>query len=272
MKNFLTVVTILFCMTCAGCLQGGSTLIITNDGKVFMRNKLIGVPVIAEQIESFRQSYAQSPNAEISPVVENNMSGYEVRVNYPSIEAFAAEGNPLYSARDGKCFGIRQRKGWFFDAYSFDLVSTNEQKFSPSEAAAVQSMLSQVTFDLTIELPYSAESHNADKVDAAQKVLTWNLAPVIIGSLADKHMRVEFKLWHREKIFVTALVETLLLAATIFFTVKTRAEESDSLKTDLKFKRNIFAGLFVALILISAYMLLTPVAFTEADTISAVLP
>lgn len=270
MRKIFLLLTIFFCVTCAGCFQGNSTLIVTDDGKVFMRNKLIGVPMIAEQIESFRQSFEHSPNAEISPVVENNMSGYEVRVNYPSIEAFAAAGNPLYVAREGKCFGIRQRKGWFFDAYSFDLISSGEQKFSPSEAAAVQSVLSQVTFDLTIELPYAAESHNADKFDTAQKVLTWNLAPVIIGSLADKHMRVEFKLWHRDKIFLTALVEVLLIAATIFFTVKTRAEDFDSLEKDLTFKRNVLAGLFVALALISAYMLFAPVTFT--DTISPVLP
>ena len=260
MKKFLLTAIVLLCVTCAGCFQGNSTLVITDDGKVFLRNKFIGVPLLAEQIESFKENFARNPNAEISPVAENNMSGFEVRVNYPSVESFAAEKFSLFAAHDGKCAGIRQRKGWFFDAYNFDLISSGEQSFSPSEAAAIQSMLSQITFDLTIELPYAAESHNADKFDAAQKVLTWNLAPSLLSG-TDKHMRAEFKLWHRDKIFLTTLVEVLLLAATIFFTVKTRAEESDSLKTDLKFKRNVFAGLFVALLIISSYMLLTPVTF-----------
>lgn len=263
---------IFICMTCAGCLDGGSHLIITDDGAVHMRNKLIGVPLIAEHIESFRKSFENRSDAEISPVVENNMSGYEVRINYPSIETFAAEGNPLYTTREGKCKGIQKRDGWFFDTYNFDLISSGERKFSPGEAAAVQSMLSQVIFDLVIELPYSADNHNADKSDAANKILTWHLAPVLIGNTADKHMRVQFKLWHKDKIALTVAVEILLLATTIFFFVKASAEESESLSKDLQFKRNVFAGLFVALAAISAYMLLTPVNFTDADIISAVAP
>lgn len=268
MKKFLLAATIFLSIICAGCLQGGSHLIITDDGEVFMRNRLIGVPLIADSIESFRKSFENRSDAEISPVVENNMSGYEVRIHYPSVENFAREGNPMYLAREGKCNGIRLKRGRFFDTYDFDLIFTAEKKFSPSEAAAVQSMLSQVSFDLVIELPYSAETHNADKFDAENKILTWNLAPVLIGSLADKHMRVQFKLWHRDKIALTIVAEILLLAATIFFGVKTRAEESESLAKDLAFKRNVFAGLFVALLIISAYMLLAPVTFTAADIIS----
>ena len=260
MKKFLLAAIVLLCVTCAGCFQGNSTLVVTDDGKFFLRNKFIGVPLLAEQIESLKNSFEHNPNADISPVTENNMSGYEIRVQYPDVESFTAEKISLFSAHEGKCAGIRQRTGWFFDAYNFDLLSSGDQSFSPSQAAAVQSVLSQVTFDLTIELPYSAESHNADKFDAAQKVLTWNLAPSLLSD-TDRHIRAEFKLWHRDKIFLTALVEILLLAATIFFTVKSRAEESDSIKTDLKFKRNVFAGLFVALSIISAYMLLTPVTF-----------
>lgn len=271
MRKIFLLATIFFCVTCAGCFQGNSTLIITDDGKVYLRQKFIAIPLFAEQIESLKESFADDPNAEISPVAENNMSGFDIHVNYPNVESFAAENIPLFAAHKDKCAGIRQRKGWFFDAYNFDFILAGDQKFSPSEAAAVQSVLSQVTFDLTIELPYSAENHNADKFDAAQKVLTWNLAPSLLSG-TDKHMRTEFKIWHRDKIFLTALAEILLLAATIFFTVKTRAEDFDSLGKDLRLKRNIFAGLFVALLIISAYMLLAPVTFTDADTISAVLP
>ena len=263
---------IFFCLTSTGCFQGGSNLIITDDGKVFMRNKMIGVPMIADSIESFRQSFEQKANAEISPVAENNMSGYEVRVNYPSIEAFAAEGNPLYMTQAGKCKGIQLKRGWFFDTYNFDFLSTGDKNFSPSESAAIQSMLSQVTFDLVIELPYAADNHNADKCDVTNKILTWHLAPVLLGSVADKHAHAQFKLWHRDKIALTALVEMLLLAGGIFFGVKARAEESESIADNLRFKRNVFVGLFVALMIISAYMIFAPVNFTDADIISAVAP
>lgn len=266
MKKFLLAATILLAVSCAGCFQGGSHLIITDGGEVFLRNKLIGTPLIAEQIEAFRKSFADNPNAEVAPVAENNMSGYEIRTHYPNVAELAASGMSLYSAHDGKCKGIRLKRGHFFDTYDFDLISAGQRKLSPSESAAVQSMLSQVTFDLVIELPYSADSHNADKSDVANKILTWNLAASLIGG-TDKHIHAQFKLWNFDNIILTAAIELLLLAATIFFVVKARAEQSDSLRRDLKFKRNVFAGLFIALMIISAYMLFAPITF--ADAISA---
>ena len=81
-------------------------------------------------------------------------------------------------------------------------------------------------------------------------------------------MQTRFKIWHKDKIAVTAIVELIFLAATIFFFRKARAEESESIGKDLQFKRNVFAGLVVALAIISAYMLLAPVKFTDADIIS----
>lgn len=272
MKKIFLAMTILFCMIGAGCMQGGTHLIITDGGEVFLRNRLIGVPMIAESIENFRRSFEKISGAEISPVVENNMSGYEIRVHYSSVENFAAEGNPIFLTRAGKCKGIQLKRGWFFDTYNFDLLFVGgDRNYSVGEAATVQSMLSQVSFDLIMELPYSADAHNADKFDADKKILTWKLAPVLIGSLVDKKISAQFKIWHREKIFVTALVGMIFFAATIFFAVKARAE-SDSLAKDLAFKRNVFGGIFVALMIISAAMIFAPITFTDADIISAAAP
>ena len=120
-------------------------------------------------------------------------------------------------------------------------------------------------------MPYSADNHNADKSDAANKVLTWNLAPALIGG-SEKHMHAQFKLWHRDKVAVTIAVEILFLAAMIFFHVKRNVEESEKISAVMIFRRNVFAGLSVALILISAYMMLAPVTFADADIISAVAP
>lgn len=268
MKKILIAATILICVTCAGCFQGYSHLIITNDGAVHVKNRLIAVPMLAQSIEAVRKNFEQNPDSEVSPVAENNMSGYEERVQYPSIENFAEKGVLSYLIHKEKCKGVQRRNNWFFNAYNFDFIYSSEKKFSPGESATFQSMLSQVSFDLVIELPYSADSHNADKAEDANKILTWNLAPVMIGGIADKHMHVQFKIWNRDKIALTALVGLLLLAATIFFHVKSRAEESESVVKDLKFKRNIFVGLFVALAVISACMLVAPVTFTDADIIS----
>ena len=259
-RKIFIVALSLICVISAGCFEGGSHLIITDDGEVFMRNKLIGNPIVANQIENFKESFANKPNVEISPVAENNMSGYEIRLHYPDMKSFKAENFSLYSAKKGKCRGIQQKNGWFFDAYNFDLIFSGERKLSPSESAAIQSMLSQVTFDLVIELPYSADKNNADKSDVSNKMLTWNLAAALIGG-SEKPIRFQFKIWHRDKIFLTVLVEILLIAAGIFFHVKKNSEEDEKFLQSMIFKRNVFAGLSIALAIISAYMILAPVKY-----------
>ena len=262
MKKIFIGVLIFICMTCAGCFEGESHLIITDGGAVVMKNKLIGNLLVAEQIDSARKNFAAShPTADIFPIAENNMSGWEIRMNYPSLEAFAADGISLYAAHKNKCKGIRLKRNWFFDACNFDLISAGEEKFSPSEVSALQSMLSQVSFDLIIELPYAAESHNADKFDSAQKVLTWHLAASLIGG-GEKHMRVQFRIWHWDKIFVTLAVELLLIAGGIFFHVKRNSDSDENILAAVIFRRNVFAGLSIALAIISAYMILAPVKFS----------
>ena len=76
----------------------------------------------------------------------------------------------------------------------------------------------------------------------------------------EKFLQASFKIRHKEKIALTAAFELLLLAATIFFLSKARKEESESLAKDFRLKRNIFAGLFLALTIASAYLLLAPVS------------
>ncbi|MCR5833232.1 MAG: hypothetical protein K6G55_01050 [Selenomonadaceae bacterium] len=269
MKKFLVTLTAFICLISSGCFQGSSNLTINDDGTVFLKNRFLGVPFIAEQMEQLKKNFEDKSNAEISPVSENNLSGYEVTMNYPDVKSFAADGISLYSTHEGKCKGIRMKDNWFFDVYNFDLLFSNASQFSPTEAAAVQSILSQVAFDMTIALPYVPDSHNADKIDATNKILTWNLAPAMLSG-NDKHMRVQFKIWNKSHVVLTLIFGVILFAATMFFFNKVRAEESESIAKDLRLKRNIFAGLLAALLIISIGMLLIPVEFTDADIISAV--
>ena len=200
------------------------------------------------------------------------MLGYEFSLDYPDIETFVKEAYEKYIVHTDRNKGFSQRKGWFFDAYDFDFhVTYSPLNLPPEVEHLTQAAFDSVVYDVTIQLPYPADNHNADKFDAANKVLTWNLAPVLIHG-GERYINARFKIWHKEKIALTAAIELLLLAATIFFFHKARVEESESLGRDFRFKRNVFAGLSLALAAISAYMLFAPVNFTNADIISLVTP
>ena len=257
MKKFFIVALSFICIICAGCFQAKSDIIITDNGAVIQHRKFVGNAMVIRQIEDWKSNLEKlNPNVKAQVVVEGDLRGYEFTSDYSDIETFAKSAGDLYRAHDGKNRGISQRKSWFFDEYDFDFYWTMPPSSLPPEAEFItQKAFNGVEFNMTIQLPYSAEKNNADEISGDGKFLKWNLAPVLIHG-GEKFMQARFKIWHKDKIALTAAFELLLLAATIFFFIKARAEESDSLQKDLVFKRNVFAGLFVALAAISAYMLL----------------
>ena len=245
MKKFFIVAITLFCTICAGCFQAESDLIITDDGRVIQHNKFVGNALVIRSIEEWK---AQHENLHPNPIVEGDLQGYEFTVDYPDVETFADAEDALH-----KKFSRHNR--WFFDKCDLNLTWKSAPVDLPPEAEFMaQTAFGSVVFDVTIQLPQPALNHNADKVYDDAKILKWNLAPVLIRG-GEKHMDVQFKLWNKDKVTLTAAIELLILTATIFFFVKARAETSESISGDLKFKRNVFAGLSVALALVSAYLL-----------------
>ena len=273
MKKIFVVALILICVACAGCFQVKSDVIITGDGSVIQHSKFIGNALVIRKIEDWKEKTEKlNPNVKAQVVVEGDLRGYEFKFDYPDIETFAKSAGDLYRAHVGKNRGISRHETWFFDEYDFDFYFTTPPAQIPPEAEFMtQKAFNSVEFDLSIQLPNAAEKNNADKVDGGGKFLKWNLAPVLIHG-GEKFMQARFKIWHRDKIALTAIIELIFLAAAIFFFIKARAEESDDLVKDFRLKRNVFAGLFVSIIIISAYLIFAPVTFTAADIISSAAP
>ena len=273
MKKFFIVALSLICIICAGCVQINFDLIITDSGEVVRKWKCIGTVPFLQQIETAKiKNEKLFPDLKVKTIVEGDMRGYEFTLNYPDIESFARASSEFYSVNPEKNKGISRHKGWFFDEYDFDFYIKCPPANSYLISATVdQAMFSKVIYENVITLPYPAVNHDADEVSADGKVLKWNLAPILVYG-GERHMNARFKLWHKDKIALTAIAELLLFAATIFFFIKARADDLEGVGKDLRFKRNIFAILFVALGAISAYLIFTPVVFTEADIISIAAP
>ena len=273
MKKFFLAAIIFFGVTCAGCLQSKFDLIVTGDGAVVRNWKIIGTAPFSRQIEDWKIRNEQLiPNLKVKPVSEGNMLGYEFSADYPDVESFARSHSEIYAAHAGKNRGISKRAGWFFDEYDFDFICVVPRENLPPEVDYLtQAAFEGVVYDFKIQLPYRAESCDADEISADGKILQWNLAPLLIKG-GERHMNARFKIWHRDKIIFTAAIELLLLAATIFFFVKARAENLETVGKDLCFKRNVFAALSVALAVVAAYMIFAPINFTDADIISVAAP
>ncbi|MBR0060369.1 MAG: hypothetical protein IJP68_02715 [Selenomonadaceae bacterium] len=254
MKKFLIVALSFICLICAGCFEVKFGLTITDSGAVIQHSKFIGTAALAPQIEAWKnQAEENNPNLQVKAVVEGDLRGYKFDVSYPDIETFAKMAGGFYVAHPEKNSGISRYASWFFDTYDFDLYFAGAPELTAFETTVNQALLSQAVFDVEINLPYAADSTNADEVSADGKYLKWHLAHVTING-GEKFMQARFKLWHKDKLAATAAVELLLLFATIFFAIKAHTEDFEAAK-DFRFKRNVFAGLFVALTALAAFMI-----------------
>ena len=272
MKNFTKIfAAVIFTLTtflCAGCFQGESNLTIDADGKVTLKNEIMGVPLLREYIESAKNDLERKNKViDITPIASGNLSGYRITTQYTSIEQLAAQNIEIYAGRAGKCKGIQQRKGWFFDEYNFDFVSEAPESGEYLDNPIAQSMMPQIKFDMVINLPYPAESSNAQNSTNDNKTLSWNLTSSMTSG-KDVSIQARFKIWHRDKIIVTVAAIIALLGGAIYFSRKAKTFETGSYDAakNLKFMQ-ICMALAAAIISASVYMLIAPVEFTDADII-----
>ena len=204
-------------MSCTGCFQIESNLKITENGAVTMRNKFVGTPYITGIIENFKNNLLKNnPGAKVKSVAEGGFSGYEIEIFYPDLEKFAANNIEMYQARPGKCTGVQISHGFFYDTCTFDLLFEG-RKIENSELAETmaQTLLAQVIFNFTVELPYAAENSNADFMSNDGKNLSWNIAPALIHG-QDKSMQLSFKIYDKVKIAATVFIVLMFVAGVIY--------------------------------------------------------
>lgn len=261
---------------CTGCFGGSAGLTIDESGEVHSTFSMVGADFMREELEKQKQELLKAhPNAIITPIREGAMSGFSIQIDYENMDLFAADGLKFYATRPNLCKGIQKKSRWFFDAYALDLLLEKEEDpigrpQSNDIADIAQAFLSQMRFDFTLNLPYEPDSSNADVVSNGKKTLGWNLISTLIQGEA-KRINATFRLWNKMNIGLTIGIAVLLTVVAILFAVQAKSAEGGEKRT----KIGVAIGAGVALLLLSllsAYLILSPVKFTDSDIISVTLP
>lgn len=274
-KKILFVLLCIVSLICTGCFSGSANLTIDESGEVHSTFSMAGMDFMKEEIEKQKQELLKDhPNAIITPIHDGPLNGFSIQIDYENMDRFAADGLKFYATRPNVCKGIQKQGRWFFDAYALDLLLEGDKRpaqLQGNDAAALaQAFLSQVRFDFTLNLPYEPDSNNADTVSNGNKSLGWNLIATLIQGDA-KRISATFRLWNKMHIALTIGIAILLAAVTVLFAVQATSAEGNEKRT----KTGIAIGAGVSLLLlslISAYLILAPVKFTDNDIISVTLP
>ena len=259
------------CLFITGCFKGSADVSVQENGSVIVHNKIVGEKIIADEIEKIKKNAENKSNAKITKVDDGSMSGYEIEIEYASMEDFAKNSDNIYKTHEGKCKGIQEHKGWFFDAYRVDLFQEGDKKGTPNNGGGMdsmlQAMLSQIKFDFTWNLPYPADENNADSVSNEGKTLYWNLASTLSKG-EDKQIQMQFKIWHKDHIAVTVVVAVLLCILLAFLLWKAMKNNECQHKKGMMIGAVLIACMLLGVGGVSAYMIFSPVKFTDSDIIS----
>ena len=202
----------------SGCFSGDVNVVINEDGSADLKTTLVSVPMLAEIVEQSKTATtAKNPDAQVTPVTKENMSGYEITEHYASVDKLAE--NDFFKANEGKNTGITVNKSLFYTDYNFDLLFEGSQNGGGAGAFA-----SNITFTYQMTLPVVPTSSNADRSENDGKQLTWNLGKTLVTGESSK-IEVAFRIWNKTAIIGTVVVVIVLIGAGAFFFMRRRKEE-----------------------------------------------
>ena len=204
----------------SGCFSGDVNVVINEDGSADLKTTLISVPMLAEIVEQSKTAaLSRNPEAQITPVTKESMSGYEISEHYATIDKLAE--NDFFKTNEGKNTGITVNKSLFYTDYNFDLLFEGSQNGGGAGAFA-----SNITFTYQMTLPSAPTSSNADRTENDGKLLTWNLGKTLVTGESTK-IDVSFRIWNKTAIIGTIVVVIVLIGAGAFFFLRRRKEAEE---------------------------------------------
>jgi len=199
----------------SGCFSGDVNVVINDDGSADLKTTLVSVPMLSEVVEQSKSSaLAKNPEAQITPVTKENMSGYEITEHYATIEKLSE--NDFFKANEGKNTGITVNKNLFYSDYNFDLLFEGSQNGGGAGAFA-----SNITFTYQMNLPVVPTSSNADRTENDGKTLTWNLGKTLVTGESSK-IEIAFRIWNKAAIIGTVIVVIVLIGGIAFYMMRRR--------------------------------------------------
>ena len=231
-RMFLVLLLVAFSAAAAGCIKADESVTIKEDGSSTMVTRMVGNMFAAEALKGSKDEFVkENPDAVVKEIQDGDMTGYEVEVSYPDIETLAAKGGDMFTAVGGRNAGAVVAKSWFYDTYTFDLFVKGEEMDTgaqdPESKKMVQSMLDQIQYRFTLNLPVKPETQNADSVSDDGKRLTWDLKATIAEG-KDIQMQASYRIYNQSHIALTVggiVLALLLVGGFLYMRRRKQADE-----------------------------------------------
>lgn len=298
----IACIAVLFCLLVSGCADMQIGFNFNKDGTVTAQRSIAANSAFIEKnkIEKSKEQDRQKGFE-----IKDTSDGYIATKTYKDIIDVVNDGGKFWNP-DENSNGVQVRKGLLYDYYSLDLFIKGQKYdipkadyqanvpsyFSPSirmnawqyyeyrqnaEAQAqemnrmadeaAKAAMNSLKMDLTLNIPYSVDTTNADHKTNEGKTLSWNIKPAFLDN-KDFTLQAQFKIYHEGTIIGLIVIGVILLIAAITLTIVGCVK-----KDDLKRRKLLFgiAGLILAFIVAftvyAKYSIDNPPNLTASDRI-----
>ncbi len=221
-----------------GCVKMDTDVSIAKDGSVTNSQEVTAIDTMKQlpydwrkDVEDGIKTAKETAKKEGETVTEVD-NGFKTQKVYPSIQAMIEQNTvTTYLNPDEKSEGVRYRKGFLFDMYSVNSTlitdrerqvfqkkiagikpSNNDNFFEQQVKITASTLMDSATYNLTLHLPYAADSSNADTISDGRQTLSWDLKnSMLLGKNQKNSIQAKFRIYHESAIYALAAAALILL-------------------------------------------------------------
>ena len=176
----ITTATLGVCLLLvSGCFKAEVGTTIRPDGSIHERIEMGVDPALANMSPKLRKTF-DSERKEFAEsgytIKDTGNNGFIAEKDTPNIKVLVESGAKLFNPEEADK-GVKYRKGFFYDAYSFDLVLPKDETNSNSQQSNEMGdkILSSSQVHYSLNLPEPPIRTNSQDISNENKTLRWNL-------------------------------------------------------------------------------------------------
>lgn len=176
----ITTATLGVCLLLvSGCFKAELGTTIRPDGSIHERIEMGVDPALANMSPKLRKTF-DSERKEFAEsgytIKDTGNNGFIAEKDTPNIKVLVESGAKLFNPEEADK-GVKYRKGFFYDAYSFDLVLPKDETNSNSQQSNEMGdkILSSSQVHYSLNLPEPPIRTNSQDISNENKTLRWNL-------------------------------------------------------------------------------------------------
>lgn len=187
----------------SGCFKAEVGTTIRPDGSIHERFEMEVDPALASMASESGKAF-ESERKDLAKkgytITDTRNNGFAAEKDSPNIQTLVRSGAKLFNPEESDK-GVKYRKGFFYDAYSFDLVLPKDESRSNTKQPdnMTKQIMNTAQTHYTLNLPEPPIRTNSQDISNENKTLRWNLIENIMYG-KPVPIQVDFLIHHEKNI------------------------------------------------------------------------